>query len=144
LHNFDRNARAFPTPRAWSFVSRIIGQNPKADTSLALYCGAVGDSAGNEFTAFLRMYQSLPSIDSILLNPDKANVPDEPSTRYAVASALARRVKPDNIGRVLTYLDRMPQEYAVCAVKDATVITPAINSTREFTSWAIQHSDVCF
>ena len=39
--------------------------------------------------AFLRLFRELPSIDEILLNPDSAPLPDEPSARIAISTALA-------------------------------------------------------
>lgn len=145
LHSFSRNDRAFPTPRSWEFVSRIAAAhsvNPEIEH--ALFCGAVGEGAGVEFSAFLRLYRDLPSIDAILLNPTQADVSDSPATLYAVASALARRAALPNWGRVLCYSNRMPAEYGVLVVKDAITRTPALQSTPEFTRWAIAHQDVVF
>ncbi|SRR5581483_7042545 len=142
LHQFSREARAFPTPRSWQFVSTIVGQQVSPDVELALVAGSVGHEAAVEFTAFARLYRSLPNIDAILLDPANAHVPDDVATLYAVSSALSHRAKPDNLGRVIQYLDRLPVEYSVFAVKDASTRDPGLQSTPEFTAWAIHHSDV--
>ena len=142
LHHFDRDARAFPTPRSWHFVSTIVAQQPAAEVELALIAGSVGHEAAVELMAFVRLYRSLPSIDAILLNPASAPVPDDVATLYAVSSALANRAKPDNLGRVIQYLDRLPVEYSVYAVKDAMAREATLSSTPEFTAWAIAHADV--
>lgn len=142
LHQFDRSARAFPTPRSWEFVSRITATAPAKAIEHALFAGAVGEGAAVEFSAFLRLYREIPSIDAIFLDPAKAPVPTNPATLYAVSAALARRSKADNFGRVLTYLDRLPQEYAVLGVKDATGRDPILATTPEFTRWMVAHSDI--
>ena len=142
LHQFNREARAFPTPRSWQFVSTIVGQQPAPDVELALVAGSVGHEAGVEFMAFVSLYRSLPSIDAILLNPASAPVPSDVATLYAVSSALASRAREDNLGRVIQYLDRLPVEYSVYAVRDATTRDATLNSTPEFTAWAIAHADV--
>lgn len=144
LHKFDRNARAFPSPRAWEFVSKIVGQNPAPAIMLALVAGAVGHAAAIEFMAFLKLYRSLPSIDAILLNPTGAPVPTETSTLYAVSAALARRTTAQNFGRVLQYLDRLQAEFSVMAVRDAVTRDQQLTSTPEFTKWAVKNSDVIF
>jgi MoxR-like ATPase len=144
LHQFDRTARAFPTPRSWEFISNITAQKPVAAVEHALFAGAVGEGAAVEYSAFLRLFREIPSIDAVLLNPASAPVPSSPATLFAISAALARRTKADNIGRVLTYLDRLPEEYAVMAVKDATGRDAVLGSTPEFTRWAVAHSDVVF
>lgn len=144
LHRFDRNTRAFPSPRSWSFVSSITKQNPATDIELALVAGSVGHDAAIEYMSFLKLYRSLPSIDAIMLNPTGTPVPKEASTLYAVASALARRIQSSNIGRVIQYLERMPVEFNVMAIRDAATRDASITSTPEFTKWGVKHSDVVF
>jgi hypothetical protein len=143
LHKFDRNAKAFPSPRAWEFVSRIVAQNPASSAiMLALVAGAVGYAAAIEFMAFLKLYKTLPSIDAILLNPTGAPVPSETSTLYAVASALARRANAKNFSRVMQYLDRLPVEFCVMAVRDAVSRDGSLQATADFTKWAVKNADV--
>lgn len=142
LHKFDRATRAFPSPRSWSFVSSIVATNPPQDIMLPLIAGAVGEPAAIEFMAFMRLYKSLPSIDAIMLNPTAGTVPIDVGTLYAVASALARRAEPGNFTRVLQYLDRLPEEFNVMAVKDATTRDTTLISTPDFPLWASKYSHV--
>ena len=144
LHKFDRTEKAFPSPRSWEFVSRVTATNPGKDVELAIFEGTVGHGAAIEYMAFLGLFRNLPSIDAILLNPDKAPVPHDAGTLWAIAAALARRASDQNLRRVITYLDRMPAEYAVLTVKDAVARDHGLTSTQEFTQWAVAHSDVVF
>lgn len=135
LHMYDPKQKAFPSPRAWEFVSRITAAHPGNGIEHSLYVGAVGEGAATEYSSFMRLYRELPSIDAILLDPGKAPIPDLPATLYAVSSALARRATDSNLNRVFTYLDRLPQEYAVMCVKDAVGRDTGLQSTPEFTKW---------
>lgn len=144
LHQFSRTDRAFPTPRSWEFVSRITAKKPGNGIEHALYCGAVGSGAAVEYSAFLRLFRELPNIDAIMLNPDTAQLPGQPATMFAVASALARRATVSNFGRVLQYVNRMPQEYGVFCVKDAVRRDQTLQATPDFTKWGIEHADVVF
>lgn len=145
LHKFDRVEKAFPSPRSWEFVSRITGKQAPKSVEFELFKGTVGQGAAVEFYGFLSMFRNLPSIDAILMNPTSATVPvNDIGSMYAIASALARRCEVTNIRRVIQYLDRMPQEFAVMAVKDAVGRNSALSATDEFTKWAIEHSDVVF
>ena len=64
LSAFDRDANAFPSPRSWEFVSRILDSlgsqlNPAIEHEVI--AGAVGTGAAAEFSAFLRMSESCPT-----------------------------------------------------------------------------------
>lgn len=141
LHQPSRTDYAFPTPRSWEFVSKMISLNPTGEVELALLAGAVGQGAAVEFAAFIRTWRKLPSIDGILLDPAGANVPEDVATMYAVASALAHRANEANLGRVIQYLERLPSEYNVFAVRDAVSRDSTLATTPEFTAWAVKHSE---
>lgn len=144
LQQFSRTDKSFPTPRSWAFVSRITAKKPGNGIEHALYAGSVGEGAALEYSAFLRMFRELPNIDAIMLNPKSAPVPQGPATLFAVSSALARRANGNNFGRVLQYFARLPQEYEVYGVQDATRRDNSLSATPDFTRWAVEHTDVCF
>ena len=142
LSAFDRDANAFPSPRSWEFVSRILDSldsqsNPAIEHEVI--AGAVGTGAAAEFSAFLRMFRELPNIDAILLNPTQEPVPENAAAQYAVASALARCASDTNFDRICLYLNRLPTEFQVLCVRDATLRQPAIRSTAGYTKWAIEN-----
>lgn len=142
LSAFDRDANAFPSPRSWEFVSRILDSTPDPSIEHELFAGAVGTGAATEFSAFLRMFRELPNIDAILLNPLKEPVPENAAAQYAVASALARCASDMNFDRVCLYLDRMPTEFSVLCVRDASLRQPGIRHTASYTKWAIENHHV--
>ena len=142
LNAFDRDANAFPSPRSWEFVSRILESQPEPSIEHELFAGAVGSGAATEFSAFLRMFRELPNIDAILVNPHKEPVPESAAAQYAVASALAHRASDTNLDRICVYLDRMPTEFCVLCVRDASLREPAIRHTAAYTKWAIQNHHV--
>jgi hypothetical protein len=141
LHAFDAKSRAFPCPRTWEFASRVIAQAQPCDIELELLNGTVGDAA-SELAAFLRIYRQLPSVDAVLLDPAKAQVPDEPSVRFALAGALARRATDTNFDRVITYTERLGEEISAFTVKDAVARDSTLQHTAPFIKWASDHSDL--
>jgi hypothetical protein len=142
LSAFNRDANAFPSPRSWEFGSRILG-SPGSASSRALehelIAGAVGAGAATEFSGFLRMFRELPDIDAVLMNPQRAPVPEGASAQYAVASALARCASDTNFDRVCTYLERLPTEFRVLCVRDATLREPALRSTAAYVKFTVEH-----
>jgi hypothetical protein len=142
LSAFDRDANAFPSPRSWEFVSRILDATPDQAVEHELFAGAVGAGAATEFSAFLKTFRELPNIDAILLNPLKEPVPENAAAQYAVASALAHCATDTNFDRICTYLGRMPTEFSVLCVRDASLRQPAVQHTPAFTKWATTNHHV--
>jgi len=66
------------------------------------------------------------------MNPDKHEVPTEPSVCYALCGALAARSSADNFDNVLTFVRRMSPEFTVLTVLDATRRDPNIQDTKAF------------
>lgn len=142
LSLFDRDANAFPSPRSWEFVSRMLDSTPDRSIEHELFAGAVGTGAATEFSAFLRMFRELPNIDAILLNPLLEPVPENAAAQYAVASALARCASDLNFDRICLYLERMPTEFRVLCVRDASLREPGIRHTPSYTKWAIENHHI--
>ncbi len=141
---FSPTDHAFPTPRSWEYVSGLMGKQAKypEKIEMALVAGSVGHGAAIQFMSFLRMYRNLPNIDAILLDPEKAPVPDDVATLYAVSAALASRATSATLERIAKYLDRMPPEYNVFSMMDAVGRDKSLSSSTTFIKWAVKNAEV--
>lgn len=144
LHDFNPQSKdkAFPSPRSWEFVSKILAQQPEKEIEFELYKGAIGEGAAAEFTGFIRIFRNLPNPDSILLNPQSALVPDDPATLYALCGALARKASANTFDRLCDYFNRLPPEFSVLAVRDSVQICPELTETRAFIEWSSKNADI--
>jgi hypothetical protein len=142
LNDPDFDKRAFPTPRSWEFVSRILDSGRSPIVERGLIAGAVGDGASAEFAAFLKIFRNLPNPDSILLNPKGAIVPTDLATLYALCGALAARASDSNFERLIEYCGRLKEEFQVLCVRDAVTRNRDLAQTQAFTDWAIKNSAV--
>lgn len=144
LHDYDPQRDSNPTPRAWvEGVSDVIG-TVASDAEFECFKGAVGEGAAAEFVGFVRIWRKLPNPDNILLNPDKAEVPSDPATLYALSGALAQRITENNMDRAVTYAERMPPEFSVLSISYACRRNADLANTAAFTKWAIKHQNVLF
>lgn len=139
-----KDAQAFATPRSWKFLSDVIKQKPSPDIEYELFSGIVGEGCAAEFMGYLKYYRDLPNLDALLMAPDKAKVPEEPATLYALATGLATKATKDNMERVVKYALRMPAEFQVLLMKDAVVRDDSLTESKSFTEWAIKNADVMF
>lgn len=144
LHNFDskKNERAFPTPRSWVFVDDIIQSGLAQDTELELIKGTVGEGAAIEYISFARMAKDLPTAEEILLNPDTAPIPKDPSGKYAICTALDTKTTPGNIDRIMRYIERVDKEYQVLYMRSAIIANRELSKTKAYISWIIDNKEV--
>lgn len=146
------DANAWPTPRSWEMASRVLSGVARrtnarllsgtSEFEAQLLDGTVGQAAASELVAFLRLFRELPSIDEILLNPAVARVPAEPSAQIAIATALGRVLSDSSVSRGITYLERMPTEMRVMAIRDAAARDEAITHTAEFVRFGVEYRGI--
>lgn len=138
LHDFKPEMDINPTPRAWAEGVSPILDNVPIDAEMECIAGAVGEGAASEFKAFLNVYRKLPNPDDVIANPDKHDVPEETSVKYALSSALAYRATTENFGNVMQFMKKMPKEYAVLVALSASRKDCNIQQTKAFIKWAIE------
>lgn len=133
---------SFPSPRSWEFVDRVLSNNIPANLRWPTLRGLVGAGAATELEAFLLTYNSLPSLDAILLDPTGADIPKEPAVLWATCAGLVTKTTPKNLDRVIAYTSRIRKEFEVFVVKSAIKINKETQSTQAFIQWATDNKDV--
>lgn len=131
-----------PCPRTIARVGQMQNAKLAEELEFEAFKGAVGEAFAAEYTAFLKLYKQLPSVDSILMNPDKAEVPTEPSVQYALSMAIASKMSDVNIDAAIRYINRLPVEISVACIKDAVVRSEKLTQTRAFIQWASKNGSV--
>lgn len=122
-------SKAFPTPRAWEAVSKLL-QRPEHETWLSdglcekLVAGLVGYGAAAEFMAFQEASSNDVSISQVLASPAGCKIPTEPSRLSSVVTMLVRTVDADNAETVTEYINRLPTEYQMKFLADLTLADP--------------------
>jgi len=130
-----------PCPRTVESVSKWVSAGIEDSLILA---GAAGQGFATEFCAFLSVWRAVPDLDSIIADPSHAMLPDfhNPSLVVALACALSFKINPTNFPNVLTYLERLPKEYEMLAVRDATARDPNLTGTATYTQWALKNQAI--
>jgi hypothetical protein len=138
-----RDQQAFATPRSWASLSKIYTKAEEAGIGVhalhELLRGVVGEGAATEFLGYVKVISKVPSIEQLLMDPEKSEVPTDPNVLYAVATGIGARITPDNFQRAATYTDRIPAEFMMLAIKDAITRDPKLGNTPTFTKWATKH-----
>lgn len=136
VHNPSADLTNSANPRTWTNLARLEALNLPQQLEAASFMGAVGAGPATEYLAFRKMAAALQSIDSILLDPLKAEIPSKPDQLYATAIGLAAKATEQNLSRVGQYCERLVQrergEFAVLTLRDAYRRNPKLAQTEAF------------
>ena len=113
-----KEEKAFPTPRSWEYVSRILKMYPNIDDASSIIEGTVGKGTAKEFIAFASMFMDLPDVDGIL-NGTVTIVPKKNDVLYALAGALVSKLTDKTLNNFVQYLLKLPPEFSILALRDA-------------------------
>jgi hypothetical protein len=145
LHDFDpgRNEKAFPTPRSWAFVSRILDATDDGEILKPLVAGTVGAGAAAEFSGFLEVCRELPSAESLLADPRGWRLPQEnPALLYALCELLASHASPESFVAITEIAAGLPVEFAVLLIRDSLRKDASLVDTGAFVDWAEAHAEI--
>jgi hypothetical protein len=138
-------------PRGWERVAKM-DRLGLLDTpaGVELVHGRVGKGRGTQALAFRELVNELPDIDAVLLDPDSAPVPENPSARFLISMALAGKINARNFGQAVKYLNKLPAMFRAFSIRDAFRAEAQrrrdkslpkdyapINTSRDFTAWAV-------
>lgn len=148
LTTFDptKNEKVFASPRTWEYLNRFMrqAQHLTQDILIAAAYGTVGQGPATELLAFLDVWESMPNIENILKNPTTAPLPEKskPAVAFAVTSALAARATKDNFAHVYDYAKRLPPEYTVRCIKDATKRNTELRTHKVFIQFCTEYQEL--
>ena len=133
LYDFDpkSSSRAFATPRSWSFVSDLLGDENLPNSTLTdLVSGAIGDGLAVKFMAHRKIASKLPKSEAILSGEVKKLDVKEISAMYSLTISLCYELrtsserKDSNWNNQADYffrfmMDNFPTELVVMGAKVA-------------------------
>ena len=140
LHKFNVGANASPTPRSWEKTSSILKMDLKPTIRTQALTGQIGAYA-TEFETWLRVEDRMPRLEDVINNPDGAPVfgNKDADINYLLLTALADVSKPDNIGNIIKYIRRLPnQEFASVWAKDAFTRDKSLLNLKVVTEWKMK------
>lgn len=132
------------SPRNFEFLSNAVREAPSPRIAQAAFDAALHDhTSAVMFAGFLRFWDKIPNVDDCIARPLDAALPnmDHPSVIFALASALAQRADHRNLGRIIQYLSRLPDDYSVYAVLSAVKRDEVLTSTPEYRDWLVRFQE---
>ena len=122
LFKFDPTSDdlAWPTPRSWEMVAKILKLIPNINTASSLIAGAIGLGTAQEFIAYTKVYHSLPNIADIF-NGKPVEYPKAMDISYAVSSAIvsyAQKANKKQLDNMIQWCSKWQPDFALLCFKD--------------------------
>jgi len=102
--------------------------------------GMIGQAAASQLFSFVKMEKDMPTLDDIVSNPHGVRVPTKPDAMMLICYNLAHRVSKDTATPVITFIDRMPKEFAVIFGRAAVARDPMLLATSGFVKWVRENA----
>lgn len=146
LHSFKatHNDKTFPCPRTWHFCSNYIKPVKKFDhRNLVVMAGTVSQGAAVEFKTFTKIYGQMPTIDSMIADPEGFKIKDEPSFQHAISTMVGANFEnaPSQLIRVI---ERLPLELQVVSLREAVARNEKVIDIPEVEQWNEDHAEQLF
>lgn len=142
LHKMEgSDKRAFPSPRAWAQVSKLVDRPPSIRGRLIR--GLIGPGAASEFEAWMKGI-NIPDLDEILASPKKCRIPSEPASRYALSMLLVQSITRQNSGKIDEYIRReeFGKDFEIVTMIDAAKRVESLAETKAYTGFAARNGNV--
>lgn len=144
LSTFDPSKpdKAFATPRTWVKALRYYTADIPETVRMASITGSIGEGPAAELMGFVEVWKSMIPVDEIIADPKGVALPEELSTRYAVAVNVSGSMSPDTAAPLHTFLQRLDPEYVVLAWQLALKRDESLFGTPEFLEFSKEYRAV--
>jgi len=143
LSAFDADQYAFPTPRAWSMVSRKIKRSNTDEERLFFGVSSlIGDGPAGEFIAFREIANKLPDIDQLIKDPSLYKKDDNPALLYALSTAVASRAEDALMENIMKLNKKLPVEFQVILIKGCLAKDRQLKSHNDVRKWIVDNANV--
>lgn len=106
---------------------------------LTAAAGAMGQGAAGKYMGFAKARAKIPTITSIVSDPEHAPIPEELDVLMFLVFDLAAKTKRDNVKPIFAYVRRLKSDMGVTFFHAVTRRDPTMVSTAEFSQFAIDN-----
>jgi len=145
LMGYEKGDIAFSTPRSLVAADREV-QEVDDPALLEIQLGAIlSVEVAAELLTYLKICTQITSFRKIVKDPEGATIPT-PGEESAVAATYAligmcagKQLTEDNIPAVITYIERLPEDFQTTWALDVIANHPDLQETVAFSTWRSKH-----
>lgn len=141
VYAFEGENGIYSCYRTWEHTNRTFKllENPAHDPfALATFAGSLGEGIANSFQGFLRYFEHIPDINTIIKDPENAKLSHEPGAQFATAVTLPEHATEENLDKIVRYVNRMPPEIALTSFRELLRINEKFKKHPAVSDWRIR------
>lgn len=138
----------FCTPRSLVSTGEMLSLMTDTDDlptdtdAVELASGYIGQAASAQLFATLRLAAELPPLDQIIASPSICKVPQKPDAQMLVCYNLAARCDDVNLAPIITYVERLPADFAVTFAKACVNRDPRLMMNPAMLAWSRRNNSL--
>jgi hypothetical protein len=106
--------------------------------------GQIGRAAMDQYFIYAKMQYEVPKTADIVKDPAGCRVPSDAAVQMLTVYNLAAEVTPEIAGAAITYIERLPKDFAVTFANSAYKRKPTLALTPVFKEWVRKNSALLF
>lgn len=115
---------------------------PTDADAVEIAAAGIGQAAAAQMFATIRLEQELPSMEAIVKAPEKTPIPGAPDAQMLVCYKLASLATDKTLAPIITYVERMPADFAVTFAKSLGLRNPMFIASKPMLSWVQRNSAI--
>lgn len=131
----DQPEQPYACARTWDMTSRCIKDTKVNKEDTALLASLLGEGVAREFRLFCDIYSELPSMNDIIANPKSVRLSDRIDIKWALMGSVCQHVTMDTLEPCTLFLDRLPAELRVVAMRELFRRHPEMYDTDIAQNW---------
>ena len=137
---------AFVTPRSLELASHWLWAKDKlSDTALkSALVGTIGDRAGSDLGAYIKLVDDLPRAEEIKTSPETAKIPSTPSATVMVVYRALATMSREFVDPWMVYLNRLDKEaqglFAMQVRNSKYQKQNIVMQSKKFTEWCMANN----
>ena len=141
----DHTDKTYASPRTWEFANRLLKVVDTSDAHfLAMLAGTLSEGVAREFLGFCKIQQNLPTLKTLLADPETVPVPVEPSILFALCGSLSHNADKDSLSKLMLFIQRLPMEFQVVCIRELTHRKPELQAHVALQGWIIKNAAELF
>jgi len=112
------------------------------DTAVEFTAGMVGNAAAAQLFATIRLESETPKLETIIANPTGAKIPGAPDAQMLTCYKLASLATDATLAPIVTYMQRLPADFAVTFAKSLVTRIPAFGAKPPMIDWCIKNASL--
>ena len=141
----DHTDCTYACPRTYEFANRLLNiVDTDSPDMPAMLSGIMGEGVARELQGFFKIHAGLLTPAQIQANPEKVQVPTQPSVLYALTGSVAHNMSMSTAEAYMKFVRRLPVEFQMVCLREALRRNLAMQKHEAVQKWVAENAEALF